>query len=334
MLAKRLRLVLVAAILALPMVALAGKPKGKPAAVEPSALTQLKAVVDRTAIVVDQFIRDVKTAGDDGERLTALGRRFQSQMQATEVEMESLQKAMDVAQRAAGEDYGRDKLGSRMEAMQAALELVQQATEGDGEEEALSAKDASASDGGPGAERFRAEIAKSAVEAESLQQLARAAGRDAPKREEVRQRLAKLGGQRNAAYQAVRQEASIQNPRRLFREAEKALEPKLQRVDRLMRLALLPPCQNFEQEKLTVAEMAADARRLVDELAQVTDAAALEALKGRFARAVAGLDTLGWQKLAPDERQELAAIVTESVSQATDQFMERAEVLQQKFAPP
>ncbi len=328
MLTQPWRLVIAFAILAVPSAALAGKPKSKPAAPAPdaAALTKLKAVVDKTAAVVDQFIRDVKTAGDDAERLTEIGHRFQRQMQATEVEMESLQKAMDVAQRAAGENYGREKLGARLEAMQAALELVQQAAEGEDEPRA-------GTDQGPAGERFRTEIAKLATDAEALQQLARAAGRDLAKREEVRQRAAKLGGLRNAAYQAVRQETAIQNPHRLFKEAQKSLEPKLQRVDRLLRLALLPPCAAFEEEKLTVAEMAADARRLVDELAQVTDAAGLEALKGRFAHAVAGLDTRGWQKLAPDERQELAARVTESVSAATDQFMERAEALQQKFAP-
>ena len=128
-----MRAALALVVLALPTTAHAGKPKGKPTvsvASEASSLTRLKAVVDHTVTVVDQFIHDVKAAGDDSERLTAIGRRFQSQMQATEVEMEALQKAMDPAQRAAGEDYGRDKLGPRIEAMQAALELVQQAAEG------------------------------------------------------------------------------------------------------------------------------------------------------------------------------------------------------------
>ena len=333
MLGFLMRTALVTAVLVAPLSAYAGKPKGKnvasPEAAEPTALTRLKAAVDKTCGVVDQFIRDVKAAGDDTQRLTDIGRRFQTQMQATEVEMEALQKMMDVAQRAAGEDYGRDKLGPRIEAMQAALELVAQAVEGEGEDDKPSP-----SDHAPAAERFRAEIAKAVTDAESLQQLARGAGHDTVKREEVRQRMAAIGSQRNAAYQAVRQETAIGNPRRLFKESAKLLEPKLQRVERLLRLALLPQCPAFEEEKLTVAEMAADARRLVDELAQVNDAAGLEALKGRFAHAVAGLDTLGWQKLAADERQELAALVTESVSVATDQFMERADALQQKFAAP
>ncbi len=333
MLAHLVRKVLVIAVLIAPAMAQAGKPKAKPAveapAAEPSALKKLKTLVDRTGTLVDQFVRDVKTAGDDSERLVELGRRFQSQMQSTEVEMEALQKTLDVAQREAGEEYGRDKLGPRIEAMQAALELVQQAAEGETDEDKQAPGEHA-----PGADKFRAEIAKAVTEAEALQQLARAAGRDPVKREAVRQRLAKLGGQRNAAYQTARHDAAIQKPLRLFREAAKALEPKLQRVDRLLRLALLPPCAAFEEQKLTVAEMAADARRLVDELAQVNDAASLEALKTRFAHAVAGLDTLGWQKLASDERQELAAIVTESVSVTTDQFMERAEALQQKYAAP
>ena len=330
------RVALVTALMTVPLTAQAGKPKAKPAAAaaapaEPSALTQLKAVVDHTATLVDQFIRDVKGAADDSDRLVEIGRHFQSQMQATEVEMEKLQKVLDVAQREAGESYGRDKLGPRVDAMQAALELVQQAADGDGEGEG---EKAGPGDRSPLTEHFRSEIARNAADAETLQQAARAAGRDPVKREDVRQRLAKLGTQRNAAYQAVRQEPAAGNPRRLFKDGAKAVEPKLQRVAWLLRLGLLPQCPAFEEEKLTVAEMAADARRLVDELGQVNDAAGLEALKTRFAHAVAGLDTMGWQKLASDERQELAALVTESVSVATDQFMTRAEALQQKFAAP
>jgi hypothetical protein len=321
---------LILVVLTTPLAAHAAKPKAKAAAepANPSALTQLKVVVDRTVTLVDQFIRDVKAAGDDGQRLTELGKRFQSQMQATEVEMEALQKTMDVAQRAAGENYGRDKLGPRMEAMQAALELVQQAAEGeDDDDKAASGLQT------PGAEKFRAEIARIAAEAESLQQLARSAGRDVGKREDVRQRVAKLGGARNAAWQNLRQDTTITNPRKLFKDGERAIEGKLQRVDRLLRLGLQPTCEAFEAEKLTVAEMAADARHLVDELAQVSDTADLEAIKTRFARVVSGLDGLAWQKLASDERQELASLVTESVSVATEQFMERAEALQHKLAP-
>jgi len=328
--AKWTRAALATALLTSPLPALAGKPKAKAAsaAAEPSALVQLKAVVDRTAVLVDQFVREVKAAGDDEARLVEIGRRFQSQMQGTEVQMEKLQKAMDVAQRAAGEDYGRDKLGPRMDAMQAALELVAQAADSGADDDKPATTDHT-----PAAEKFRADIAKAMAEAETLQQAARSAGHDAAKREDVRQRLAKLGSQRNAAYQAVRLDAAATNPRRLFKEAERTLEPKLQRVDRLLRLGVLPPCPAFEEEKLAVAEMAADARRLVDELAQVSDAASLEALKGRFGHAIAGLDKLAWPKLDADERQELAALVTESVSVATDQFMERAEALQQKLAP-
>lgn len=328
--ADLLRVTLVTAVLATPFAALAGKPKGKPKAVAAEAaspLAQLKVLVDKTAGLVDQFIRDTKGAGDDAERLTTVGRRFQAEMQATEVEMEALQKSLDATQRAAGEAYGRDKLGPRIDAMQAALELVQQAAEAADEDKALLPEQA------PVAERFRAEIAKIAADADALQPRTRAAGRDLAKREQVRQELAKLGGQRNAAYATVRQEIAGQNPARLFKDAAKSLEPKLQRVDRLLRLALQPTCAAFEEQKLVVAEMAADAGRLVDELGQVNDKAALEAVKGRFAHAIAGLDTLGWLKLTPDERQELAALVTESVSLATDRFMERAEALQQKFAP-
>jgi hypothetical protein len=318
---------LIALGLSLPTLAHAGKPKAKPvAANEPSALTQLKALVDKTAGAVDQFVRDIKAAGDDGERLTEVGRRFQVQMQATEVQMEALQKTLDPAQRAAGEGYGRDTLGPRMEAMQAALELVQQAAEA-GDDSTLLPEHS------PTAEKFRTEIARIATDAEALQQQARTAGKDAVKREAVRQQSAKLGSQRNVAYQTLRQEAAAQSPAKLFKEAEKALEPKLQRVDGLLRLALPPPCPVFEEAKLTVAEMAADARRLQDELAQVNDLPGLEALKGRYAHAIAGLDGLGWQKLTVDERQELAALVAESVSVATSQFMERAEALQLKFAP-
>ena len=308
---KHLTTLLIALTLAIPALAHAGKPKGKPAAAsEPSALTKLKALVDKTAGVVDQFVRDIKAAGDDGERLTEVGRRFQVQMQATEGDMEALQKTLDPAQRAAGEAYGRDTLGPRMEAMQAALELVQQAAEAGDDTTALP-------EHGPTAEKFRAEIARIATEAEALQQQARAAGQDATKREAVRQQSAKLGSQRNAAYQLARQDAAPQSPARLFKEAVKVLEPKLLRVDSLLRLQLVPPCPVFEEAKLAVAEMAADARRLLDELAQVNDLAALEALKGRYAHAVAGLEGLGWQKLTVDERQELAALVAESVSAAT-----------------
>ncbi len=330
MLVKSLRWAVVLAVLTTPIAAFAGKPKAKPSAepAEASPLTQLKRVVDHTVTVVDQFIRDVKAAGDDTDRLTEIGKRFQSQMQATEVEMESLQKNLDVAQRAASEEYGREKLGPRIEAMQAALELVAQAAENSGDEDKAATGEQT-----PGAEKFRTEIARIATEADALQQLARSAGRDVTKREDVRQRLAKLGIARNAAWQAVRQDTAIPSPRRLFKDAARAVEARLQRVDRLLRLGLVPPCEAFEAEKLSVSEMAADARRLLDELAQVSDAPALEALKGRFARVVSGLDGLAWQKLAPDERQELAALVTESVSVATDQFMERADALQQKLAP-
>lgn len=290
-----------------------------------AALTELKRVVDHTAADVDAFVRDVRLAGDDPARLTEIGRRFQGQMQGTEVAMEKLQKAMDAQQRAVGEAYGRDKLASRMTAMEAAMELVARAVE--------DAESGATPETGPGAESFRTAIAKLVTEAEALQDTARRAGTDPAKREAVRQKVALLGARRNAAYAAANVPEAVTNPQRLFRDAQRQLEPKLQRVDRLLRLGLLPACAEFDEAEATVLEMAADARRLVEELPKVSDVAGLEAIEAKFGQAIAELDQLPWQKLAADERLELAALVGETVTPATEQFMERADALRQKWAP-
>lgn len=313
--------------LLLPTIALAAKPKAKVA--DSPALTRLKSLVDETALQVDDLAKQTAATHDD-EQLQRLGVRFQLFMRRTEAAMEALEAVMGPPDRATAEAYGRVKLETRMAKMADALRQIQEASGvPPGEDDPPPPVDH-----GPAAEQFRQQLQQLDKQADVVVRDSLAAGKDPARREHVREALTKLAAAQNALFQNVRQNQQIAKPRLLLAEAHKLLEPKILRVDRVLRLGALPPCPLLEAAKLALDHAGTELGKMLAELALVQTQAGLEQLHQRFLEVSKNaVNTETWQKLSTDELAEIQTLAQETVTPLTEQFEERAAALVKRFSP-
>ncbi len=312
---------LVMLLLCAPALALAKPPAVAAHPADTHNVHRAKTAVDKLTVKLTGMVKRAEAPGMDVPKVQALVAEFQAHMASQRKESEELEALLTDDEKAEVGQYIAERVTPLLARFEAVYKRVQTEADPtrDEREKALGAS-----------------LDALGTEAEAAVQLAKAVGNDPAKRAAAVEALEKLTVAQHALYHAGIAEVQAGPGREPWENLFAGrVERPLLHAERLLRIALQAPSEDYQQAQIRMADLTKQTETLHGEWHAVQDWPGLKALQERetaLQTAVQGL-VQGWRLLPADEAVELDTVARETLVPAVERMNQDSAEARKRLPP-